>query len=57
MKIAYCILGTFSSGGIERVLANKANALVKLNVMIWISIICPDEILFIGKKHTIIGIT
>lgn len=25
MKIAYCILGTFNSGGMERVLCNKAN--------------------------------
>ena len=36
MKIAYCILGTFSSGGIERVLANKANALVKRGVEVYI---------------------
>lgn len=28
MKIVYCILGTFNSGGMERVLANKANYLV-----------------------------
>ncbi len=28
MKIIYCILGTFNSGGMERVLANKANYLV-----------------------------
>ncbi|WP_316779091.1 glycosyltransferase family 4 protein [Pedobacter antarcticus] len=27
MKIVYCIVGTFSSGGMERVLANKANYL------------------------------
>ncbi|KEQ28187.1 glycosyl transferase family 1 [Pedobacter antarcticus 4BY] len=27
MKIVYCILGTFNSGGMERVLANKANYL------------------------------
>lgn len=30
MKIAYCVLGTFNSGGMERVLANKANYLAKL---------------------------
>ncbi|PVH25829.1 glycosyltransferase family 4 protein [Sphingobacterium corticibacter] len=30
MKIAYCILGTYNSGGMERVLANKANYLAKL---------------------------
>lgn len=29
MKIAYCIAGTCNSGGMERVLANKANYLVK----------------------------
>lgn len=29
MKIVYCILGTFNSGGMERVLANKANYLAK----------------------------
>lgn len=28
MKITYCILGTFNSGGMERVLTNKANYLV-----------------------------
>ena len=28
MKIIYCIAGTFNSGGMERVLANKANYLV-----------------------------
>jgi|SRR5690606_27653625 len=28
MKIVYCILGIFNSGGMERVLANKANYLV-----------------------------
>lgn len=28
MKIVYCILGTFNSGGMERVLANKTNFLV-----------------------------
>lgn len=36
MKVAYCILGTFSSGGVERVLANKANALVKRGVEVYI---------------------
>jgi glycosyltransferase involved in cell wall biosynthesis len=30
MKIIYCISGTFNSGGMERVLANKANYLVGL---------------------------
>lgn len=25
MKIVYCIQGTYNSGGMERVLANKAN--------------------------------
>jgi len=29
MKIVYCILGTFNAGGMERVLANKANYLVQ----------------------------
>ncbi|MDR1182607.1 MAG: glycosyltransferase family 4 protein [Bacteroidales bacterium] len=29
MRIAYCINGTYNSGGMERVLANKANFLVK----------------------------
>ncbi len=29
MKIVYCILGTYNSGGMERVLANKANFLAK----------------------------
>ena len=29
MKIVYCIAATYNSGGMERVLANKANALVK----------------------------
>lgn len=28
MKIVYCIAGTYNSGGMERVLANKANYLV-----------------------------
>lgn len=28
MKIAYCIAGTYNSGGMERVLANKANYLI-----------------------------
>ena len=27
MKIVYCIAGTYNSGGMERVLANKANYL------------------------------
>ena len=36
MKVAYCILGTFSSGGAERVLANKVNALVKRGVEVYI---------------------
>lgn len=36
MKVAYCILGTFSSGGIERVLVNKANSLVKRGVEVHI---------------------
>lgn len=29
MKIVYCIAGTYNSGGMERVLANKANYLVR----------------------------
>lgn len=29
MKVVYCILGTFNSGGMERVLCNKANWLVE----------------------------
>ena len=29
MKIVYCIAGTYNSGGMERVLANKANWLVQ----------------------------
>ena len=29
MKIVYCISGTFNSGGMERVLANKANYLAR----------------------------
>lgn len=29
MKIVYCIAGTYNSGGMERVLANKANLLVR----------------------------
>ena len=29
MKIVYSILGTYNSGGMERVLANKANFLVR----------------------------
>lgn len=31
MKIIYCIAGTFNSGGMERVLANKANYLIEHN--------------------------
>lgn len=30
MKVIYAVLGTYNSGGMERVLANKANYLVKL---------------------------
>lgn len=30
MKVIYAILGTYNSGGMERVLANKANYLIKL---------------------------
>lgn len=41
MKIAYCILGTFNSGGMERVLANKTNYLAKLGHDI--SIITTDQ--------------
>ena len=29
MRIVYCIAGTYNSGGMERVLANKANWLVQ----------------------------
>jgi len=29
MKIVYCIAGTYNSGGMERVLANKSNYLVR----------------------------
>lgn len=41
MKIVYCILGTFNSGGMERVLANKTNYLAKLGHDI--SIITTDQ--------------
>ena len=41
MKIVYCILGTFNSGGMERVLANKTNYLAKLGYDI--SIITSDQ--------------
>ena len=41
MKIVYCILGTFNSGGMERVLANKANYLAKLGHEI--TIITTDQ--------------
>lgn len=30
MKIVYCILGTYNAGGMERVLANKANYLARM---------------------------
>jgi glycosyltransferase involved in cell wall biosynthesis len=30
LKIVYCLAGTFNSGGMERVLANKANQLVQM---------------------------
>ena len=63
MKIVYCILGTFNSGGMERVLANKTNYLAKLGHDI--SIITTDQknrkpyfdldesikILINGRKH------
>ncbi|UIR56000.1 glycosyltransferase family 4 protein [Sphingobacterium sp. SRCM116780] len=41
MKVVYSILGTFNSGGMERVLANKANYLVQLGYDI--SIITTDQ--------------
>ncbi|OYD42800.1 glycosyl transferase family 1 [Sphingobacterium cellulitidis] len=41
MKIVYCILGTFNSGGMERVLANKANYLAQLGVEV--TIITSDQ--------------
>lgn len=41
MKIVYCILGTFNSGGMERVLANKANYLAKLGYEV--TIITSDQ--------------
>ncbi len=45
MKIVYCILGTFNSGGMERVLANKANYLSKIGHQI--TIITTDQL---GRK-------
>lgn len=41
MKIIYCINGTFNSGGMERVLANKANYLA--NIGYDITIITTDQ--------------
>ncbi|MFZ4863870.1 glycosyltransferase family 4 protein [Sphingobacterium sp. Mn56C] len=41
MKIVYCILGTFNSGGMERVLANKVNYLSKMGYQM--SIITTDQ--------------
>ncbi|SDL40000.1 glycosyltransferase family 4 protein [Pedobacter antarcticus] len=41
MKIVYCIVGTFNSGGMERVLTNKANYLAKMGYDI--SIITTDQ--------------
>lgn len=41
MKIVYCILGTFNSGGMERVLANKANYLAQLGFEV--TIITSDQ--------------
>lgn len=41
MKIVYCIAGTYNSGGMERVLANKANYLSKMGHDI--SIITTDQ--------------
>jgi ribosome maturation factor RimP len=41
MKIVYCILGTFNSGGMERVLANKSNYLAQLGHEI--TIITTDQ--------------
>lgn len=41
MKIVYCIAGTYNSGGMERVLANKANYLV--NHGYEVSIITTDQ--------------
>lgn len=41
MKIIYCIAGTFNSGGMERVLANKANYLLEEG---WdVSIVTTDQ--------------
>lgn len=36
MKIVFCLAGTFNSGGMERVLANKANYLVKKGYEVYI---------------------
>lgn len=36
MKIVYCILGTYNSGGMERVLSNKANYLSRMGHQIYI---------------------
>lgn len=41
MKIVYCILGTYNSGGMERVLANKANYLAAHGYAV--SIITTDQ--------------
>lgn len=41
MKIVYCIAGTCNSGGMERVLANKANYLVKCGCEV--SVITTDQ--------------
>lgn len=41
MKIIYSILGTYNSGGMERVLANKANYLTELGYDI--TIITTDQ--------------
>ena len=42
MKVVYCILGTFNSGGMERVLCNKANWLVN-NAGYEVSIVTTDQ--------------
>jgi hypothetical protein len=41
MKIIYCINGTYNSGGMERVLANKANYLAEHGYDV--SIITTDQ--------------
>lgn len=41
MKIVYCIAGTYNSGGMERVLANKANYLSRLGYEI--TIVTTDQ--------------